>query len=164
MTAANEPANRELTILLAEDDLGHATLIVKNLRRAQIANPIVTVADGQAAVDYLFSSADDPAGAEAPPILVLLDLNMPVLDGYQVLRRMRADDRTRTIPVVILTSTDDPREVNRCYELGCNVYVTKPVDYGQFAEAIRKLGLFLSVVALPHRSQAPCPTTLSASS
>jgi CheY-like chemotaxis protein len=83
---------------------------------------------------------------------VLLDLNMPVLDGYQVLERMKADERTRRIPVVVLTTTDDPREVDRCYGLGCNVYVTKPVDYERFSEAVRKLGLFLSIVAFPDGS------------
>jgi CheY-like chemotaxis protein len=134
---------QEITILLAEDDPGHARLIEKNLRRSNIMNKIVTVGDGQQAVDYLFSD-DCPW-----PLLVLLDLNMPVLDGYQVLERIKADERMRRIPVVILTTTDDSREVSRCYDLGCNVYMTKPVDYSQFSEAIRKLGLFLSVVTMP---------------
>jgi CheY-like chemotaxis protein len=81
--------------------------------------------------------------------LVLLDLNLPALDGYQVLERMKNDERTKRIPVIILTTTDDSREVARCYELGCNVYVTKPVDYEQFSEAIRKLGLFMAVLMIP---------------
>jgi CheY-like chemotaxis protein len=71
-----------------------------------------------------------------------------VLDGYQVLERMKADERTRRIPVVVLTTTDDPREVSRCYDLGCSVYITKPVDYPEFSQAIRKLGLFLSIVTV----------------
>ena len=83
------------------------------------------------------------------PLLVLLDLNLPVLDGYQVLKRMKEDERTKRIPVIILTTTDDTREVSRCYELGCNVYITKPVDYERFSDAIRKIGLFLSVVTIP---------------
>jgi CheY-like chemotaxis protein len=83
-------------------------------------------------------------------LLVLLDLNLPGLDGYQVLARLKSDERTRQIPVIILTTTDDPREVERCYALGCNVYITKPVEYEQFSEAIRKLGLFLSVVKIPN--------------
>jgi len=140
---------QEVTILLVEDDLGHARLIEKNLRRSNITNEIVTVSDGQQAIDYLFC-VGTYVGAEHPsPMLVLLDLNLPVLDGYQVLRRMRADGRTKHIPVVILTTTDDTREVAHCYELGCNVYVTKPVDYEQFSEAISKLGLFLAVVTVP---------------
>jgi CheY-like chemotaxis protein len=88
----------------------------------------------------------DPIPANLP---VLLDLNLPVMDGYQVLRRMKGNASTRRIPVIVLTTTDDEREIDRCYDLGCNVYITKPVDYEGFSEAIRKLGLFLSVVAIP---------------
>ena len=139
---------QEVTILLVEDDPGHARLIEKNLRRASITNEIVLASDGQAAIDYLFG-AGKPAGDQHPSLLVLLDLNLPVVDGYQVLRRMKGDERTKHIPVVVLTTTDDTREVSRCYELGCNVYVTKPVEYEQFSEAIRKLGLFLAVVTIP---------------
>jgi CheY-like chemotaxis protein len=137
---------KQVTILLVEDDPGHARLIEKNLRRANITNEIIHLSDGQQAIDYLFD------GAQAWPLLVLLDLNMPVLDGYQVLERIKADNSTKHIPVVILTTTDDIREITRCYDLGCNVYMTKPVDYGQFSEAIRKLGLFLSIVAVPGRT------------
>jgi CheY-like chemotaxis protein len=84
------------------------------------------------------------------PMLILLDLNLPVLDGYQVLQRIKSDERTKHIPVVVLTTTDDNREIERCYELGCNIYITKPVEYDQFSEAIRKLGLFLTVVKVPN--------------
>ena len=135
-----------VTILLVEDDPGHARLIEKNLRRANIRNEIVMLGDGQQALDYL---CDGGRISSEVPLLVLLDLNLPVLDGYQVLARMKADERMRHIPVIVLTTTDDAREVSRCYELGCNVYVTKPVDYEQFSEAIRQLGLFLLVVMLP---------------
>jgi CheY-like chemotaxis protein len=140
---------QEVTILLVEDDPGHARLIEKNLRRSNITNNVVSASDGQQAVDYLFG-AGGHAGSDLPSsLLVLLDLNLPILDGYQVLQRMKASERTKRIPVVILTTTDDRREVSRCYDLGCNVYVTKPVDYAQFSEAIRQLGLFLSVVTVP---------------
>ena len=142
--------NKEVTILLVEDDPGHARLIEKNLRRSGITNEIVIAGDGQQALHYLFGEGEC-AGAERPSrLLVLLDLNMPVVDGFQVLERMKADERTKRIPVIVLTTTDDRREVQRCYELGCNVYVTKPVDYGQFSEAIQKLGLFLSIVTVPN--------------
>ncbi len=133
----------QVTILLVEDDPGHARLIEKNLRRSNIANQIVHTSNGQQALDYL--SGEEHTSS----LLVLLDLNMPVLDGYQVLERIKADERTKHIPVVILTTTDDAREVTRCYDLGCNVYITKPVSYQQFSEAIGKLGLFLSVVTIP---------------
>ena len=143
------PRIQEVSILLVEDDPGHARLIEKNLRRSNITNDFIIVGDGQQALDYLFGEGEY-AGNECPSLLlVLLDLNLPVLDGYQVLQRMKADERTRRIPVIILTTTDDTREVSRCYDLGCNVYITKPVDYEQFSEAIRKIGLFLSVVTIP---------------
>ena len=143
------PHKQEVAILLVEDDPGHARLIEKNLRRSNITNDIVTINDGQQAVDYLFGEGHYSGSKPHRPILVLLDLNLPGLDGYQVLRRMKGDDRTKRIPVVILTTTDDAREVERCYDLGCNVYMTKPVDYEQFSDAIRKLGLFLMVVTIP---------------
>jgi len=140
---------REVAILLVEDDPGHARLIEKNLRRSNITNEIIKASDGQQALDCLFGEGEYAGSGRPSPLLVLLDLNLPVLDGYQVLQRMKADERTKRIPVIILTTTDDAREVSRCYELGCNVYVTKPVDYERFSEAIRKLGLFLSVVTIP---------------
>ncbi len=143
------PNKQEVTILLVEDDPGHARLIEKNLRRSNITNEIVTLGDGQQAVDYLFGEGKYVEAKRPSPMLVLLDLNLPELDGYQVLKRMKGDERTKRIPVVILTTTDDTREVERCYDLGCNVYITKPVDYEQFADAIRKIGLFLSVVTIP---------------
>jgi len=141
---------QDVTILLAEDDPGHARLIEKNLRRANVTNEIFFVTNGQQALDFLFCEGEYANKKRASQMLVLLDLNMPVLDGYQVLERLKADNRTKRIPVIILTTTDDPREVSRCYELGCNVYITKPVDYEQFAEAMRKLGLFLLVVMIPN--------------
>jgi CheY-like chemotaxis protein len=139
----------EVTILLAEDDPGHARLIEKNLHRANITSDIVYVENGQQALDYLFGEGRYAGKKRSLPLLVLLDLNMPVLDGYQVLKRMKADERTRRIPVIVLTTTDDLREVSLCYDLGCNAYLTKPVDYGQFSDLIRKMGLFLSVVTMP---------------
>lgn len=139
-----------VTILLVEDDAGHARLIEKNLRRSNITNEIVVLSNGQQAIDYLFEESADAASRHRPPFLVLLDLNLPGIDGYQVLRRMKGDDRSKRIPVVILTTTDDAREVKRCYNLGCNVYITKPVDYEKFSEAIRKIGQFLSVVTVPN--------------
>ena len=143
------PDINDITILLVEDDPGHARLIEKNLRRANIKNEIHFATNGQEAIDYLFCEGEYANNNHASRLLVLLDLNMPVLDGYQVLERMKTDERTKRTPVIILTTTDDPREVNRCYELGCNVYISKPVEYEHFAEAMRKLGLFLLVVTIP---------------
>lgn len=143
------PAMSEVTIVLVEDNAGHARLIEKNLRRANISNSIVMLENGQLALDYLFGGQGYVNTEHHPPLLVMLDLNLPVIDGYRVLEKMKSDPRTKSIPIIVLTTTDDAHEINRCYELGCNVYITKPVEYEQFAQAIAKLGLFLSVVMLP---------------
>lgn len=140
-----------VTILLVEDDPGHARLIEKNLRRAGIVNPILLLDTGQKAVDFLFKKGEYAESEQTAPFLILLDLNLPVLNGFQVLQAIKGDPRLKAIPVVILTTTDNPHEIKRCYELGCNVYVTKPVEYEQFTESIRKLGLFLSIVRVPDR-------------
>jgi CheY-like chemotaxis protein len=145
------PDTEPVTILLVEDDPGHARLIERNLRRSWIVNAIITLPDGQAAVDYIFAE-----GLRHPmPLLILLDLNLPVLDGFQVLERLKADERTKHIPVICLTTVDDPRDIARCYALGCSVYITKPVDYAHFAEAIHQLGLFLSIVKIPSGEVTP---------
>lgn len=142
-------SHQSVTILLVEDDAGHARLIEKNLRRAGVANEIIHLDNGQKAVDFLFNEGEYAGQENKVPFLILLDLNMPVLDGYQVLSRIKANDRTRRIPVVMLTTTENPQEISRCYSLGCNIYVTKPVEYDSFSEAIRNLGLFLSIVKVP---------------
>lgn len=140
----------EVSILIVEDDAGHARLIEKNLKRAKISNRITRVENGQEALDFLLSEGSFEGVERPSPLLVLLDLNMPVLDGYQVLERMKANPDTKKIPVVVLTTTDDAREVTRCYQLGCSVYITKPVDYDSFCEAIQQLGFFMSIVTVPN--------------
>jgi CheY-like chemotaxis protein len=139
------------TILLVEDDPGHALLIRKNLVRSGLAYDIVALGDGQKAVDYLFKQGEYETDAHEPPPFILLDLNLPVLSGYQVLRIIKNDERTKRIPVVVLTTTDNPQEVARCYELGCNLYVTKPIEYDQFADMIQRLSMFLAVVKAPSK-------------
>ena len=146
------PVISEVTILLVEDNAGHARLIEKNLRRANVSNPIVKLEDGQVALDYLFAEQGFVNTVPRGHLLVMLDLNLPVIDGYRVLEVMKSDERTKSIPIIVLTTTDDVQEINRCYELGCNIYITKPVQYEQFSDAIAKLGLFLSVVMLPDGS------------
>jgi CheY-like chemotaxis protein len=141
-----------LTVLLAEDDQGHATLVLRNLMRAGIANDLVHVGDGQEALDYVSCNGNYAGRTPNGPILLLLDINMPRVDGVEVLRRMKADEVTRRIPVIMLTTTDDPREIEHCYKLGCSVYLTKPVEYGAFVEAVRRLGLFLQIVSVPNES------------
>jgi DNA-binding response OmpR family regulator len=132
-------------IVMVEDDHGHAKLIEKNIRRANINNEIMHFADGGTALDYLFS---EPVLANGP-LLILLDLNLPDMSGTDILAKVKEDHRLKRAPVVVLTTTDDKVEIQRCYDLGCNVYITKPVDYEAFAGAIRQLGLFLSVMQAP---------------
>lgn len=138
-----------LSILLAEDDEGHATLVQRNLKRAGLANEIVRVRDGQAVLDFIHARGPWAGRPPNGPLLVVLDIRMPRLDGTEVLRRLKSDPATASLPVVMLTTTDDPREVQRCYELGCSIYITKPIVYDEFVEAIRRLGLFLSIVRVP---------------
>jgi CheY-like chemotaxis protein len=138
-----------LTIVLAEDDDGHASLIQRNLQRAGLDYAFVRVRDGQEALDLIAGRDESAVVASDHGILLLLDINMPRVDGVEVLRRLKADPNTATIPIIMLTTTDDPREVERCYQLGCNVYITKPVAYERFIQAIKQLGLFLQVVRVP---------------
>jgi CheY-like chemotaxis protein len=136
-------------ILLAEDDDGHATLVERNLRRAGLANEIVRARDGQEALEYVRCEGKYASRASQGPLLVLMDIKMPRLDGVEALRQLKADKRTERVPVIMLTTTDDPREIQNCYDLGCNIYVTKPVTYEPFVEAIRRLGLLLAIVCVP---------------
>lgn len=138
-----------VTILFAEDDDGHAMLVERNLKRAGLINGLVRVVDGQEALDFVRCEGRFSARAPNGPIIILLDINMPRVDGVEALRQIKGDPKTSHIPVIMLTTTDDPREVERCYRAGCNVYITKPVEYEAFVEAIRRLGLFLQVVRQP---------------
>ena len=140
-----------VTIVFAEDDDGHAELIRRNLNRAGLSNGLVRLKDGQEALDY-FQHGDACRDPHSPCVL-LLDIKMPRVDGIEVLRRMKADPATAAVPVIMLTTTDDPRDIQRCYELGCSVYITKPVEYEPFIDAIKRLGFFLQVVKLPTRSE-----------
>ena len=135
-------------IVMIEDDEGHARLIERSIRRAGVNNEIVPFADGTSAVRYLFGG-DGREGESGQAILVLLDLNLPDMSGIDILAKVKANKHTRLSPVVVLTTTDDDREIQRCYDLGANVYITKPVNYDGFANAIRQLGLFFSVMQVP---------------
>ncbi len=138
-----------MKILFAEDDEGHATLVQRNLQRAGIANEIIHVKDGQEALDYLKNERVNGGENHQIPMLMLLDINMPRLNGIDVLRAVKRDPSTAALPVIMLTTTDDPREVQRCYQLGCSVYLTKPMQYGAFVDAIKRLGLFLEIMVAP---------------
>src|SRR5687768_3803033 len=149
-------------IILAEDDDGHATLVERNLRRAGLTNRFTRYRDGQETLDHLLATDGRSADINPGQCVLLLDINMPRVDGVEVLRRLKSDPRTVMLPVIMLTTTDDPREIEKCYQIGCNVYVTKPVEYEAFVEAVKRLGFFLQVVRLP--ANAPKAATPAAGS
>jgi CheY-like chemotaxis protein len=137
------------TILIVDDDDGHVELVRRNLSRIALGNPVIALYDGAQALDYIFRRGEY-ANRTGDSLLILLDINMPgSINGIEVLRQIKADHRTARTPVIMLSTTDDPREISLCYELGCSVYITKPVDPLQFIEAIKRLGLFLQVIRLP---------------
>jgi CheY-like chemotaxis protein len=138
----------ELTIIIAEDDDGHAELIMDNLRQAGVYNTMIRFKDGQETLDFFFHRGSAKREKKRA-YLLLLDIRMPKVDGMEVLRQLKGDPELKNVPVIMLTTTDDPREIKNCYNLGCNCYVTKPVDYLKFAEMLTRLGLFIVVVQVP---------------
>ena len=138
---------QDVTILVAEDDEGHFELIRKNLERAGVGGQILRFADGQHLLDFF--SQPPGSGRDGAQYLIILDIRMPRLNGGGVLERLKRDRELRKIPVLVLTTADDPQEVERHHALGCGVYVVKPLDYDAFVDAIHRLGRFLSVVRFP---------------
>ena len=139
-------------IVMIEDDEGHARLIERNIRRSGVNNEILPFTNGSDAVKYLFGKDGSGAEHKDQALLILLDLNLPDMTGIDILKRIKENAHVKCAPVVVLTTTDDEQEIKRCYELGCNVYITKPVNYESFANAIRQLGLFFSVIQVPPAS------------
>jgi CheY-like chemotaxis protein len=136
-------------IVMVEDDEGHARLIEKNIRRAGVNNEILPFRNGTEAVSFLFGADGSGANNSGQALLILLDLNLPDMTGVDILKRVKENEHLKRTPVVVLTTTDDAVEIQRCYDLGCNVYITKPVNYESFANAIRQLGLFFAVIQVP---------------
>jgi len=138
-----------VTILIIEDDPGHSKLIEKNLRRGGLESPIKAFQNGQQALDYLTGQGDFEGHAVNQYTLLLLDINMPVMNGVELLRILKQHTRLRNLPVIVLTSTDDQREIDECYSLGCNLYVPKPIEFDRFSKAVRQLGLIIGLIAVP---------------
>jgi len=136
-------------IVMIEDDEGHARLIERNIRRAGVNNEIVPFTNGTDALKFLFGPDGSGIDHKNRALLVLLDLNLPDTTGVEILQRIKENVHLKRSPVVVLTTTDDAVEIQRCYDLGCNVYITKPVNYDNFANAIRQLGLFFQVIQVP---------------
>lgn len=144
-----KPDKRAPIILIVDDDEGHAVLVRDSLQEAGLSNPIEHFADGQAVLDFFFPRGNGPHLENGQAYLLLLDIRMPKVDGVEVLRRLKADKELRKLPIIMLTTTEDPREVARCHDLGCNVYLQKPIDYGKFADAMKQLGLFITLLHIP---------------
>ena len=141
-----------VVIIMVEDDEGHARLIEKNIRRAGVTNEIVPFVTGTTALSYLLGQDGTGQEHEGKQLLILLDLNLPDMTGMDILAQVRESEHLKRLMVIVLTTTDDPVEVHRCYDLGANVYVAKPMQYDKFVNAIQQLGLFLSVVTVPEAS------------
>ena len=141
---------KDKSILLVEDNPDDVALTLRAFRKAKVANPLVVARDGAEAVDYLFGQGGyagrDPHDC---PAMILLDLKLPKVEGMEVLRRLRADERTKLTPVVILTSSREERDVMQGYGLGANSYIRKPVDFDQFADSVRQIGLYWLVLNEP---------------
>jgi len=140
---------KPVSIVMVEDDEGHARLIERNIRRAGVNNEIVAFKDGTSALAYLLGADGSGEESSARSLLILLDLNLPDMTGVDILAKVKSNTHLKRSPVIVLTTTDDQREIKRCYDLGANVYITKPVNYESFANAIQQLGLFLSVMQVP---------------
>lgn len=141
--------SKPVVIIMIEDDEGHARLIERNIRRSGVNNEIKPFRNGTDALNYLFGANGDGLPHKGETLLILLDLNLPDMSGIDILRQVKENKFLKCAPVVVLTTADDSQEIKRCYELGCNVYITKPVNYESFANAIRQLGLFFSIIQVP---------------
>ncbi len=140
-------AHDEVEILLVEDNLGDVELTLHALRHNNLANRIQVVRDGEEALDFIFCrGAYDRRDSDRPPKLILLDLKLPKVDGIEVLRQIKGDPRTRTVPVIVLTSSKEEKDMVQSYQLGVNSYIQKPVDFDQFWETVKQLGLYWLLV------------------
>jgi two-component system response regulator len=143
-------ADNRIEILLVEDNSDDAELTLRTLRKNHVANRVLVLTDGQAAIDYLIGDGSEVEdGAAHLPRVVMLDLKLPKVDGIEVLRRIRGDDRTKLLPVVVLTSSNEESDLIRTYELGVNSYIVKPVDFSQFAATVRDVGLYWLLLNRP---------------
>ena len=137
-------SENKLTILLAEDDEGHALLIKRNLKRSGIENQIVHLRNGEEVLEYFLCNPEKKLYNH--DYIILLDIKMPKIDGIEVLEKMKKSKKTQNIPIIMITTTDNPKEIEQCYALGCSNYIVKPIDYQNFISIVNKLGYRLEIV------------------
>jgi CheY-like chemotaxis protein len=138
-----------VTLLLVEDDPAHAELIESNLRKGGIGNEVIHLLDGEKTLDFLYGRKGYETEPRPESLVILLDLNLPRVDGFEVLKTVKTDPRLKLIPVIVLTSSEDPEEIQRCYSLGCNLFIPKPVEFENFASVMRELGLLMIASVVP---------------
>lgn len=142
----------EVEILLVEDNMYDAELTIRALKKNNLANKLVHLEDGQEALDFIFAEGDySDRKIEDIPKVILLDLKMPKINGIQVLQRIKSDERTKKIPVIVLTSSKEDPDIQECYRLGANSYVVKPVQFEKFLQAVSELGLYWMLLNQPPR-------------
>jgi len=139
---------KDVIILIAEDDDGHAELIKEGLSDSGICNQIIRFSNGEEVWQFISCTGDKEVRDKNKSYLLLLDINMPKMNGEEVLVRIKSDNELKEMPVIMLTTTDDPREVETCYQLGCNLYIVKPIEFLKFAETLKLLGLFIQIVKI----------------
>ncbi len=142
--------NKNITIVIAEDDEGHAYLIKRNLGKAGVVNPIIHFKDGEEVLNYFSPFSSGEKTISHVGYIILLDIKMPRIDGTEVLEKMKSDPVLKKIPIIMITTTDAPAEVELCHKLGCNSYIVKPIDYEKFIDVVKKLGYFLEIVEIPN--------------
>lgn len=146
-----------LSVVIADDDEGHATLVRRNLKRGGLSSEPVHVRDGQEALDYMYRRAEFSHRTTHDALVLLLDLNMPRLGGFEVLRRLKGDAKLTRIPVIVLTTSDDPAEVDRCYALGASICIVKPLDSAAFSDTVQRLAHFLIAARIPGETPSVQP-------
>jgi CheY-like chemotaxis protein len=141
---------KNITIIIAEDDEGHALLIKRNLKRSGILNPILHLKNGEEVLSFFFDESSDYLTNKDIAYIILLDIKMPKIDGIEVLEKLKNTQSTKKIPVIMITTTDNPKEIQACHALGCNSYIVKPIDYQKFIEIVKRLGYYLEIIEIPN--------------
>lgn len=141
--------NSDLTLILVDDDPAHSTLIKRNLIKCGLKNELLLLNSGQQLLDYIFCKQQYKNREPLKKVLILLDINMPGINGIEVLKTLKASDLTSKIPIFMLTTTDEPTEIDECFRQGCNAYLIKPVEHKEFAKKIQQLGDFIMLNQIP---------------